>query len=155
MRLHEPYWSFGACWVTFLKLLGRSNGCRVWLKASWDQAGWSWRGSLDQNQICHISHRKTSQTGYDPLFWNNVFNCSRFLNSINCTLIVKPHWPGSSSKCTMWWWYWMVQKKKKKKFDYKFFHFEERWKSHFTHPLIPCGSRRIYASTGEEMAGGV
>lgn len=28
-------------------------------------------------------------------------------------------------------------------------------KSHFTHPLMPCGSRRIYSSMGEEMAEGV
>lgn len=28
-------------------------------------------------------------------------------------------------------------------------------KTHFTHPLMPCGSHRIYGSTGEEMAGGV
>lgn len=56
----------------------------------------------------------------------------------------------------MWRWHWMAKNiYMKKVFDYKFFHFEEWWKSHFTHPLIPCRSHMIYASTGEEMAGGV
>lgn len=137
---------FGACCQKVLRPFAEATWSVEWLQGCTE----SWLAEM----VPAVDSLFTqAQTNEPNRWWIHPMYATAlgFQNRINCTLTNKIS-SCLSSQCTIPACYWIA---KKRVFDHKFFHFEERRKTYFTHPLIPCGSPRIYGSAGERTAEGV